>query len=109
MATPVIDPARAVLLVMDYQVDILANFVSIDDQMLQRAGRVIAEVRNAKIPIIYVVVQFRSVYPEVADRGLFKIVRTTNRLVEGAAGSAIHEAVAPKEGDIVVTKRRVGA
>ena len=104
-----IDPTRTAVLIMDYQNDIVGNFVPADDGMLTRAARVLEKARATAIPVIYVVVQFRAGYPEVADRGLFKMVRTMNRLVEGTPGAAIHPAVAPKPGDVVVTKRRVSA
>ena len=55
-----------------------------------------------------IVVQFRAGHPEVADRGIFKMVRDSNRMVEGTPGAAIHAAVALKDGDVVVTRRRVG-
>ena len=104
-----IDPTRTAVLIMDYQNDIVSNFVQAGDAMLARAARVLERARAAKIPIVHVVVQFRPGYPEVADRGLFKMVRSMNRLVEGTEGAAIHPAVAPKPGDVVVTKRRVSA
>ena len=104
-----IDPARAVVLSMDLQNDIVTNFVPTDPGLLGRARRVLDAARGAGIPVIHVVVQFRPNYPEVADRGLFKMVRSMNRLTEGTEGAAIHAEVAPQPGDVVVTKRRVSA
>jgi len=97
---------------MDYQNDIVSAVVPDADAaaaLLQRAARVVDAARSAGVPIVYVVVQFRAGYPEVADRGIFKMVRAMNRMVEGTPGAAIHAAVAPTPGDVVVTKRRVGA
>jgi nicotinamidase-related amidase len=54
-------------------------------------------------------VQFRPGHPEVPNRGIFKMVRGSNRLVEGTEGAGIHPSVAPRPGEIVVTKRRVSA
>jgi nicotinamidase-related amidase len=104
-----INPANTIVLVMDYQNDIVNNYVPADGGMLSRAARVIESARAAAIPIVYVAVQFRPGHPEAADRGLFKMLRGTNRLVEGTEGAAIHPAVAPRPGDVVVTKRRVSA
>ena len=104
-----IDPTRTAVLIMDYQNDIVTSFTPADGGMLTRAARVLERARAAAIPVIHVVVQFRDGYPEVADRGLFKMVRTMNRLVEGTPGAAIHSTVAPRPGDVVVTKRRVSA
>jgi nicotinamidase-related amidase len=97
---------------MDYQQDIISGVVPdrrAADALLQRAARVVDAARNVGVPVIYVVVQFRAGYPEVGDRGIFKAVRTMNRLVEGSAGAAIHTAIAAQPGDVVVTKRRVSA
>jgi nicotinamidase-related amidase len=104
-----IDAANTVVLSMDFQSDIVAGFVPVGADLLERAGRVLARARTAGIPVVHVVVQFRPGHPEVAARGLFKMVRDANGLVEGTAGAAIHPALAPAPGDIVVTKKRVSA
>lgn len=60
--------------------------------------------------VIYIVVGFRAGYPEVSLRNKsFGAVRGSGRFVEGSAGSEVHPAVAPKPGDVVVTKHRVSA
>lgn len=104
-----IDPKRTVVLSMDFQNDIVTAFSPTDPELLTRAGAVLNCARAAGIPVVHVVVQFRPGHPEIADRGMFKMVRDSGRLVEGTPGAAIHPAVAPEEGDVVVTKRRVGA
>jgi nicotinamidase-related amidase len=104
-----IDPKRTVVLSMDFQNDIVTSFSPTDPELLTRAGGVLDHARAASIPVVHVVVQFRPGHPEIADRGMFKMVRDSGRLVEGTPGAAIHPAVAPKEGDVVVTKRRVCA
>ena len=104
-----IDPTQTVVLSMDFQNDIVTSFSPTDPELLTRAGSVLDHARAASIPVVHVVVQFRPGHPEVANRGMFKMVRDSGRLVEGTPGAAIHPAVAPKEGDVVVTKRRVCA
>jgi nicotinamidase-related amidase len=104
-----IDPKNTVVLAMDFQNDVVARFVSVAPDVLERAGRVLQSARAAAIPVVHVVVRFREGHPEVADRGLFKMVRQMNGLVEGTEGAEIHGAVAPQPGDIVVTKRRISA
>ena len=104
-----LDAANTVVLSMDFQNDIVAGFVPVAADVLDRARRVLAQARSAGIPVIHVVVQFRPGHPEVAGRGLFKMVRDGNRLVQGTEGAAIHSAVAAAAGDIVVTKKRVSA
>ena len=53
---------------------------------------------------------FREGYPEVDPQNkLFSGLKQSGRLVEGTPGAEIDSRVAPQPGDIVVTKRRVGA
>src|SRR4051812_36025002 len=104
-----IDPANTVVLSMDFQNDIVAGFVPVGADVLERAGRVSAHARAGGIAVIHIVVQFRPGHPEVAGHGLFTMVRDGNRLVQGTDGAAIHPAVAPGATDIVVTKKRVSA
>jgi len=104
-----IDPANTVVLSMDFQNDIVSGMVPVAADLLERAGRVLAGARTAGIPVLHVVVQFRAGHPEVSDRGLFKMVRDGNRLVQGTGGAEIHPAVGRRAGDIVITKKRVSA
>jgi nicotinamidase-related amidase len=53
------------------------------------------------MPVIYIVVGFRAGYPEVNPE--------TGRFTEGSSGTAVHPALAPRPGDVVVTKHRVSA
>ena len=49
-------------------------------------------------------------YPEVSRQNKrFAMLKDSGRLREGTPGAEIHARVAPEKGDIVVTKRRVGA
>jgi nicotinamidase-related amidase len=104
-----IDPKKTAVLSMDFQNDIVAGFVPTSPDLLVRAGQLLEAARAARIPVIHVVVRFRAGHPEVPDHGLFAMVRQMNRLIEGTPGADIHEALTPKDGDVVVTKRRVGA
>jgi nicotinamidase-related amidase len=66
--------------------------------------------RRAGIRVIYVVVGFRAGHPEVSERNKsFAAIAGTGRFADGDPGAAIHPAVAPAPGDIIVTKRRVSA
>ncbi len=104
-----IDTKRTAVLIMDYQSEIVANFGGGDPGLLQRAASVLDAARRAGVPVVHVVVQFRPGYPEVGARGTFKAIKDAGRLKEGTEGAAIHPAVAPRPGEVVVTKRRVGA
>ncbi len=100
---------KSALLVMDMQSAILLN--------LQHAAPVIAKVAQAisharedKIPIIYVVVGFRSGLPEISTNN--KGFTASKARLKGASMDdwmKIHPDVAPREGEIIVTKRRVSA
>ncbi|HEX9136440.1 MAG TPA: isochorismatase family cysteine hydrolase [Nitrospirota bacterium] len=106
-----IKPERTALLIMDYQNDIVGMLPEdARTALVDRAGMVLKEARQARLPIIYVVVRFRPGYPEVnLQNKLFSSLKESGRLLEGTAGAEIDPRVAPQPGDIVVTKRRVGA
>ncbi len=56
--------------------------------------------------MIYVVVGFRPGYPEISPHNrTFKAAAESGRLLT----PTVHESVAPREGEAVVTKRRVSA
>lgn len=106
-----IDRSRTALLIMDYQNDIV-NFLPEKDRMplLEKASIILKESRRAGLPVIYVVVRFRDGYPEINPQNrMFSGLKKSGWLREGTPGAEIHTKVAPEPGDIVVTKRRVGA
>ena len=77
---------------------------------MKRASRVLQESRDAKIPVIYVIVGFRPGYPEISPRNSrFGAIKQTGRFASNAPGSEVHTAVAPQDGDITVVKHRVSA
>ena len=105
------DPAHTALLIMDYQNDILGYLPeNAQAPLLDKASALLKEARQAQLLVIYVVVRFREGYPEVnPDNPLFSNLKTTGRLREGTPGAEIHSRVAPQPGEVVITKRRVGA
>jgi nicotinamidase-related amidase len=101
--------ASTALLVMDVQQGIVDRFAG-DEEYLPRLMAAVEAARAAGIRVIYVVVGFRAGYPEVSERNKsFAAIAGTGRFAEGDPGSAIHPAVAPDPGDVIVTKRRVSA
>jgi nicotinamidase-related amidase len=104
-----LDPKNTVVLSMDFQNDIVSGMVPVDADVLTRAARVLDAARAAGVPVVHVAVRFRPGHPEVSPTGMFKMVRETNRLVEGTPGAEFHASVAPHPGDVVVTKKRVSA
>ncbi len=106
-----IDKSRTALLIMDYQNDIL-NFLPEKDRdpLLDKANTILKEARRAGIQVIYVVVRFRDGYPEINPMNrMFSGLKKAGWVREGTPGAEVHAKVAPQPGDIVVTKRRVGA
>jgi nicotinamidase-related amidase len=65
---------------------------------------------RAGCQVIHVITAFRAGHPEVApSNAAFSGVRDAGMLVENAPGTGIHPLLAPADGDLVVTKRRVSA
>ncbi|MEU7576707.1 isochorismatase family cysteine hydrolase [Streptomyces sp. NPDC041068] len=101
------------LLVMDVQqaiVDIVDIGDDVDSTYLPRLRKAIDGARASGIPVIYVVIALRPGFPEVGtrNRALAAIARA-GLYTEGAPGTEIHPEVAPRPGDVVVTKRRASA
>jgi len=111
MSSPLsLDPRTSALLVMDFQTTIVEGFAADGAALLSRMAALIECARKAEMRIIYVVVGFRPGYPEVSPRNArFGAIRETGRFLEGSAGTEVHAAVAPRTGDVVVTKHRVNA
>jgi nicotinamidase-related amidase len=110
MAPLSIDPKTAALLVMDFQTAIVEMVAEEKDALLARTAALVESARKAGMRVVYVVVAFRAGYPEVSPRNpSFGPVRESGRFLEGAAGTEVHAALAPKPGDAVVTKHRVSA
>lgn len=95
---------------MDFQHGIIDRFAPEQDRLLQSAATVLQAARQAGMRVIYVVVQFREGYPEISRRNKrFHALSEQGWLKEGSAEVQIHSGVAPQDGDVIVTKRRVGA
>ena len=102
---------QTAVLIMDYQNEILDMLP--DEQrrsLLERANVILTHARKNGLRIIYIAVRFRKGYPEVSPKNkVFSILKEASRLIEGTSGAEIHNQVAPQIGDVIVTKRRVGA
>jgi nicotinamidase-related amidase len=97
------------LLVMDVQVGIVDRYAD-DAGLVERLRRAIDAARGASIRVIYVVVGFRNDYAEVSpnNRG-FSAIAKGGAFSDSDANRAVHPAIAPEPGDIIVTKKRVSA
>ncbi|HET6170182.1 MAG TPA: cysteine hydrolase [Terracidiphilus sp.] len=106
------DIVHTAVLAMDCQAGVVSIYVQPQEEFLGRAAGVLAAARKAGMTVIHVQVGFRPGLPEVSSRNkLFAAVKANpqyQQLFLGPAGT-IHPALGPEEGDIVVTKHRVGA
>ncbi len=100
--------SQSALLVMDVQDTIVARYGGHGD--LGPLRRAVGAARAHGIPVIYVVVGFRPGRPEVSPRNKVCGPLAGRETVPGEEeANRIHTAVAPREGDVIVTKRRVSA
>ena len=106
-----LDPRKSALLVMDYQEGILERIAGADrEALLQRTAGLLAAARGAGVRVLYVVVGFRAGYPEGSPNNpSFGVIKASGRFLPDDPGARIHPAVAPAEGEVIVTKHRVGA
>ncbi|HEY6333952.1 MAG TPA: isochorismatase family cysteine hydrolase [Blastocatellia bacterium] len=112
MAPLSINPTSSAVLSMDLQNGIISVYAKDDPKLPVRAAGVIKRSREAGAKVIHVKVGFRPGLPEICSRNqLFHSIKGSSRhqkLFEGDMG-AIHQAVAPESGEVVVTKSRVNA
>lgn len=111
MADISLDKKDTALLSMDFQNEILGNFAEPQrGELIRLAGENLAAARKAGIAVAHVAVRFRPGHPEVSPRNMrFSDAKKANRLVEGTPAAEIHGTLAPQEGEVQVTKIRVGA
>ena len=105
------DPKRSAILSMDLQTGVVSVYVK-EAGFIPRVAGVLERARTAGLPIIHVKVGFRPDVPEANPRNLFlSSIKASPRHQEFFRGTsgAIHPALAPASGDLVVTKSRVSA
>jgi nicotinamidase-related amidase len=106
-----LDPARTAVLVMDFQPGIVANLPD-PEAVLDRAAAAIEIARERGATVGYVRVAFTPAdledVPETSGMAR-RVAGAGLRLDAASPQTAVHERVAPLEGDIVVRKTRVGA
>jgi nicotinamidase-related amidase len=105
-----IDPHTTALLAMDFQKLVVDGYATDKEELLARTVRLLEAARGAGVKVIYVVVGFRPGYPEVSARNKsFHTVKETGLFADGDPNAEIHPVLAPKSGEAVITKHRVGA
>lgn len=106
-----LDPQRTALLLMDYQAGIVERIDDPDD-LIARAQKALAAARAAGATVGYVRVAFTdadlAAMPDGAPMARVKAM-PPGSMDADAPSTQIDERVAPRDGDIVVRKTRVGA
>jgi nicotinamidase-related amidase len=98
------------LLVMDMQNGLVERFGEQAAPLLMTLADAMAAAREAKRHVIFVRVAFRTGAPEVSPKNaVFSVYAGTDALRETDYTTQIHAAVAPRPGEIVLTKKRVSA
>jgi nicotinamidase-related amidase len=104
--------SRTALLAMDCQAGIVSVYVKPPEEFLERASKALQAARNRGMQVIHVQVGFRPGLPEISRRNkIFAAVLDSpqhQEFFKGASG-AIHPALGPEPGDIVITKHRISA
>ncbi len=98
------------LLVMDVQaatVGMLPNA----EAYLTILSNAVKKARVNNVPIIYVVIGFRSGYPEISPSSKnFSLIKNNPAMkFDTEEAMKVHSAVAPEKGDVTVIKKRVSA
>jgi nicotinamidase-related amidase len=94
---------------MDVQNGIVERFGEPARGLLSTLARVIGTAREVGMPVVYVRVAFRKGAPEVSDRNKAFAAARSDAMNETEASTEVHLLVAPRDGEVVVTKRRVSA
>lgn len=106
-----LDPRRTALLLMDYQAGIVERIDDSDD-LIARAQKALAAARAAGAIVGYVRVAFTdadlAAMPDGAPMARVKAM-PPGSMDADAPATQIDQRVAPREGDVVVRKTRVGA
>jgi len=101
---------RQALLVMDMQNGIVTRVGDRAPALLANLERALAAARECATPVIFVRVAFRRGAPEISERNhSFAALAAGAPMDEDAPSTQIHPRLAPREGEPLVTKRRVSA
>lgn len=109
--TPKLDPARTALLLMDYQPGIVER-VPEPEALIERAQTALAAARAAGATVGYVRVAFTDAEMEAMPEGapMARVRQMPREFVHADEPTTeVDPRVAPRDGDIVVRKTRVGA
>jgi nicotinamidase-related amidase len=105
------DPHRTALLLMDFQNEIVGTAED-RAELLDRVQRLRAECRERGMEVVHVRVAFttddRQTIP-ARNKSFAAIASQPDRMADGTNAADIVDALRPADGELVVTKKRVGA
>jgi nicotinamidase-related amidase len=106
-----LEPSRTAVLLMDYQNGIIERFAGTDPELLDRAAAAIDTARGAGATIGYVRVALDPAEAAAvpASNKAFTAAAARGSMGVDDPATAVAGAIAPRAGDIVVRKKRVGA
>lgn len=99
--------ANTALLVMDVQRSIAERVQDAD--YLPRLSRAVDAARQAGVRVVHVVVGFRAGHPEASPHNKSFGALPPDAFTDADPGAAIHPDLTPRNGETVVTKKRVSA
>ncbi len=80
------------------------------NQVIERAGRLLAGARVAGVPVVSVRVAFRPDHADVLQNArIFRDVVRLGAMVEGSWGAEFYPGLGPEPAEFVVTHNRIGA
>ncbi|MGH9058083.1 MAG: cysteine hydrolase family protein, partial [Acidimicrobiales bacterium] len=114
---PRIEPSRTAIVAVDFQNDIVGAagaFAPMFHAEVERTNVILVAAglldgaRAARVKVVYSIGTFQPGYPElVANIPLFTTFAQYGCLIDGTPGAAIHDKIAPHNGDVVLTHHRV--
>ena len=107
-------PEKTAVLVIDMQNDFVGPgapiYIDMGHQMAPALKEFLDRCRQEKIQSIYTKDVIRADRKDMAKAGEFcEAIKEGRALVDGTSGAEIYEAVAPRQGDIVIKKNRYSA
>jgi nicotinamidase-related amidase len=97
------------LLMMDAQRGIVERYAG-GPEAMEPFARALSAARSRNIPVIFIRVAFRDGYPEISrENKAFSSIQNRGDMRLSDNSTRIHESVAPREGEPIVTKLRVSA
>ena len=101
--------SRTALLVMDIMPAVVPAFGG-DEGIFGRLQGAVEAARGASIPVLFGRVAFRAGYPDVsASNQLFHGLKDMMDFTEDNPATGYHPSVAPQDGDLKFTKRRISS